>query len=281
MPPYECDSLLSQYQQAQQQQELNEEEETQETTPYGASSSTQAGVRRYHTVTYGHAPKRLGPSLQRAGTTTTRRSQTTNISLDAPDDDEKYNDKYSQDDGQEYDEPGSFHGHDEGQQIYGNTSAGNSWQGGNDSWRAGHSSEWRSVNQMEELSRVMGGMELQSQGQPTQTNYAQGGPRFNPNPRQASPNLQQPQYMDGSQQQQGRDLKLYTDANQTVNRGPVSASAYVPSIGHGPGGQRPVSSFQTLFCDGRLCRRQLAGTHCRWANVQPQSHTSIQQLVRR
>jgi hypothetical protein len=98
----------------------------------------------------------------------------------------------------------------------------------------------------------MGGMELQLQGQPTQNNYAQGAPRFNPNARQASPNLQQQQYMDGSQQQQGRNLKLYTDPNQTMNHGPASAGAYIPPIGHGPGGQRPVSSFQTLFCDGRL-----------------------------
>jgi hypothetical protein len=97
---------------------------------------------------------------------------------------------------------------------------------------------------MEDLSRAMGGMDLQPQGQPIQNNYAQGGPRFNPNARQASPNLQQQQYMDGPQQQQGRNLKLYTDANQPVNHGPVSAGAYVPPIGHGPSGQRPVSSIQ-------------------------------------
>ena len=101
----------------------------------------------------------------------------------------------------------------------------------------------------------MGGMELQQQGQPTQNNYIQGGPRFNPNARQASPNLQQQQYMDGAQQQQGRNLKLYTDANQIVNQnhGPISAGAYMPPIGHGPGGQRPVNSFQMPFCDGGLC----------------------------
>ena len=104
---------------------------------------------------------------------------------------------------------------------------------------------------MEDLSRAMGGMELQPQGQPTQNNYAQGGPRFNPNARQASPNLQQQQYMDGSQQQQGRNLKLYTDANQNVNHhGPMSAGAYVPPIGQG---QRPVCSFQRPFCYERLC----------------------------
>ena len=97
---------------------------------------------------------------------------------------------------------------------------------------------------MEDLSRAMGGMDLQQQGQPTQTNYAHGGPRFNSSARQASPNLQQQQYMDGSQQQQGRNLKLYTDVNQNVNHGPVSAGAYIPPIGHGQGGQRPVSSFR-------------------------------------
>lgn len=146
---------------------------------------------------------------------------------------------------QEYDEPGSFHGHDEGQQIYGNTSAGNSWQGSNDSWRAGNPSEWRGGNQVEDLSRAMGGMDLQQQGQPTQTNYAHGGPRFTSNARQASPNFQQQQYMDGSQQQ-GRNLKVHTDMNQNVNHGPASAGAYVPPIGHGQGGQRPVSSFGTV-----------------------------------
>lgn len=207
-------------------------------------------MRRYHTVTYGHAPKRLAPSLQRAGTTTTRRSQTTNTALEAPDDEDKYDGKYTKDDGQEFDEPGPYPGHDDGQQIYGNTSTGNSWQGGNDSWRAGNPGEWRSGTQMEDLSRAMGGMDLQQQGQSTQTNYPHGGPRFNPNARQASPSLQQQQFIDGSQQQQGRNLKLYTDMNQNVNHGPVSAGAYVPPIGHGTGGQRPVSSS---LRERRLC----------------------------
>lgn len=190
------------------------------------------------------------PSLQRAGTTATKRSQTTATPLEAADGDDKYNGKYNQDDGQEFEEPGLFHGHDDGQQIYGNASAGNSWQGGNDTWRPGNPGEWRGGNQMEDLSRAMGGMDLQPQGQPTQNNYAQGGPRFKPNARQASPNLQQQQYMDGSQQQQGRNLKLYTDTNQSVNHGPVSAGAYVPPIGHGPGGQRPVSSFKRCSAMG-------------------------------
>jgi hypothetical protein len=206
-------------------------------------------VRRYHSVTYGHAPKRPPQSLQRSGTTTTRRSTTTSTALEAPDDEDKYG---GQDDGHEFEDPGSFIGHDDGQQIYGNTSAGNSWQGSNDSWRTGNQNEWRTGNQMEDLSRAMGGMDLQQQGQPTQTNYAHGGPRFNSNARQASPNQQQqqqqqPQYIDGSQQQ--RNLRLHTDMNQASNHGPVSAGPYVPPIGHGPGGQRPVSSLQRGYIE--------------------------------
>jgi hypothetical protein len=200
-------------------------------------------VRRYHSLTHGHA-KRAASSLHRSGTTTTRRSQTTNATLETPDDDDKYAGQYTQDDGQEFEEPGSSHGHDDGQQLYANASAGNSWQGSNDSWRGSHQGDWRGGNQMEDLSRAMGGMDLQ-QGQTAQTNYAHGGPRFNPNARQASPNLQQQQYTDGPQQ--GRNLTLYTDVNQPLNHGPVSAGPYVPPIGHGPGGQRPVSPLRRGF----------------------------------
>jgi hypothetical protein len=198
---------------------------------------------RYRSVAYGLA-KRTAPSLQRSGTTTTRRSQTTNATLEAPDNEDKYAGQHTQDDGQEFEEPGSFHGHDDGQQLYANASAGNSWQGSDDSWQASNQGDWGGGNQMEDLLRAMGGMDLQ-EGQNAQTNYAHSGPRFNPNARQASPNLQQQQYMDGSQQV--HNLTLYTDVNQPLNHGPVSAGLYVPPIGHGPGGQRPVSPLRRGF----------------------------------
>lgn len=158
-----------------------------------------------------------------------------NATTEAPDDEAEYAGEESA----EFEEPGSWHGHgqqsSDGHQAYPPPGAWNQGAPQDGPWKAAGSGEWRAPGgpgQMDELSRALGGLDIQHpQPQPS---YPQGGPRFNPNARQPSPNLQQP-YIDPQQNAYGgRRLQLYTDVNAApANHGPVSASAYVPPIGHG------------------------------------------------